>query len=76
MHASISRSKPETNPDIRDLNNLLSHQIEMIDHAIGSVGEYGEVHLIIEKGRLRFLVTKKSFDVLKVPSEGVVHDLG
>ena len=76
MHASISQSKPKTNPNISDLNNLLSHQIEMIENAIGSVGEYGEVHLIIEKGRLRFLVTKKSFDVLKVPSEGVVHDLG
>ena len=48
----------------------------MIDYAIDSVGEYGEVHLIIEKGRLRFLVTQKSYDVLKVPSEGVVHDLG
>ena len=76
MHASISQSKPDTYPNIRDLNNLRSHQIEMIDYAIGSVGEYGEVHLIIEKGRLRFLVTKKSFDVLKVPSEGVVHDIG
>jgi len=54
---------------------LQSHQIEMIDHAIFSVGEYGEVHLIIEKGRLRFLVTQQSFDVLKLPSEGVVHDL-
>ena len=76
MHASISQSKPEPDPDIRDLNYLQSHQIEMIDHAIGSVGEYGEVPLIIEKGRMRFLVTKKSFDVLKVSSEGVVHDLG
>jgi len=76
MHASISQSKPKTNPNIRDLNYLRSHQIEMIDHAIGSVGEYGEVHLIIERGRLRFLVTQRSFDVLKVPSEGVVHDLG
>ncbi len=76
MHASISQSKPDTYPNIRDLNNLRSHQIEMIDYAIGSVGEYGEVHLIIEKGRLRFLVTQKSYDVLKVPSEGVVHDLG
>jgi len=48
----------------------------MIDHAIGSVGKYGKVHLIIEKRCLRFLVTKISFDILKVPSEGVVHDLG
>ena len=76
MHASISQSNPNTNLDIRDLNYLQSHQIELIDHAIGSVGEYGEVHLIIEKGRLRFLVTKKSYDMLRVPSEGVVHDLG
>ena len=55
---------------------MQSHQIEMIDHTIGSVGEYGEVHLIIEKGCLRFLITQKNFDVLKVPSEGVVHNLG
>jgi len=48
----------------------------MIDHAVGSVGEYGEVQLIFEKGRPRFLVTKKSFDVLKVTSQSVVHDLG
>ena len=76
MHASISQSKTGTNQNTRDLNNLQSHQIEMIDHAIGSVGEYGEVHLIIEKGRLRFLVTQQSFDVLKLLSEGVVHDIG
>ena len=75
MHASISQSKPDTNPDIRDSNNLQSHQIEMIDHAIDSVGEYSEVHLIIEKGRLRFLVIEIIFDLLEVPSQGVVHDL-
>jgi hypothetical protein len=37
----------------------------MIDEAIGSVGEYGEVRLVVEKGRLRFLITQKSYDALK-----------
>lgn len=40
-------------------------QIPMVDEALSSLGEYGEVRLIVEKGRLRFLVTQKSFDALK-----------
>jgi hypothetical protein len=44
---------------------LEPRQIAMIDEALASLGEYGEVRLIIEKGRLRFLVTQKSFDTLK-----------
>jgi hypothetical protein len=40
-------------------------QISMVDEALGSLGEFGEVRLIVEKGRLRFLVTQKSFDALK-----------
>ncbi|MCK5315345.1 MAG: hypothetical protein KAJ53_09495 [Anaerolineales bacterium] len=41
------------------------HQISMIDEALGTLGDYGEVRLIVEKGRLRFLVTQKSYDALK-----------
>lgn len=44
---------------------LQSHQIAMIDEALHSLGEFGEVRLVVEKGRLRFLVTQKSFDALK-----------
>jgi hypothetical protein len=44
---------------------LQSHQIDMIEEALRSVGDYGEVRLIVEKGRLRFLVTQRSFDTLK-----------
>ena len=40
-------------------------QVSMIDEALSSLGEYGEVRLIVEKGKLRFLVTQKSFDALK-----------
>jgi len=37
----------------------------MIDEALSVLGEFGEVRLIVEKGRLRFIVTQKSTDALK-----------
>jgi hypothetical protein len=40
-------------------------QIPMVDEALKSLGDYGEVRLIVEKGRLRFLVTQRSYDALK-----------
>ena len=39
-------------------------QVMMIDEALSSVGDYGEVRLVVEKGRLRFLVTNRSYDAL------------
>ena len=44
---------------------LLPRHIQMIDEALCSLGEYGEVRLVVEKGRLRFLITQKSYDTLK-----------
>lgn len=47
-------------------SNLLDpKQIALIEEALSTVGDYGEVRLIVEKGRIRFLVTQKSYDVLK-----------
>ncbi len=43
---------------------LSPSQIAMIDEALCSLGDYGEVRLIVEKGHLRFLVTQRSFDAL------------
>lgn len=42
---------------------LTPSQIPMIDEALSTLGEYGELRLIVEKGRLHFLVTHKSFVV-------------
>lgn len=39
--------------------------IQMIDEALCSLGEYGEIRLVVEKGHLRYLVTQKSYDALK-----------
>ena len=47
------------------LRFLKPSEIRMIDEALGKVGEFGEVRLVVERGKLRFLVTEQSFDVLK-----------
>lgn len=51
--------------DYRLLSFLDQRQVAMIDEALSTLGDYGEVRLIVEKGRLRFLITQKSFDALK-----------
>jgi len=48
-----------------DLRFLETREVSMIDEALGNLGEFGEVRLIIHKGRLRYLVTQRSFDALK-----------
>ena len=48
-----------------DISFLDQRQVKMIDEALSALGEYGELRLIVEKGRLRFIVTQKSFDALK-----------
>lgn len=48
---------------------LHATHIDMLDEALSAVGEYGEVRLVVEKGRLRFIVIEKSYDVLKWSSE-------
>ncbi|MFV2045115.1 MAG: hypothetical protein ACC700_18010 [Anaerolineales bacterium] len=57
LKANASSSKP--------LKFLGRSQIKMIDEALDAVGPYGEVQLIVEKGRLRFVVTKNSHDALR-----------
>jgi hypothetical protein len=54
-----------SNGDSCTLKFMELQQVSMIDEALTSLGDYGEVRLIVEKGKLRFLVTQKSFDALK-----------
>lgn len=55
------------NPDAESPPQLFltQHQIQMIDEALRSVGDFGEVRLVVEKSRLRFVITQKSYDTLK-----------
>jgi hypothetical protein len=53
---------------------LTPQQVAMIEEALMSLGDYGELRLIVERGRLRFLVTHKSFDALKwKPGDLISH---
>jgi hypothetical protein len=54
------------------LNFLDQSQVTMIDEALSAIGDYGELRLIVEKGRLRFLITQKSFDALKWQSGSIM----
>jgi hypothetical protein len=53
------------------LGFLKPHQVSMIDDALCSLGDYGEVRLLVEKGRLRFLVMQRSYDVTKLDSQAL-----
>ena len=45
--------------------NCLTHlQVELIDEALAEVRDFGEVRLVVNKGRLRYLVLQKSYDAL------------
>ena len=58
-----------------DNHFLLPRHIQMIDEALRSLGEFGEVRLVVEKGRLRFLVTQKSYDTFKWQPGVIVRDI-
>jgi hypothetical protein len=58
-----------------DCHFLQPRHIQMIDEALRSLGEYGEVRLVVEKGRLRFLVTEKSYDTLKWQPGIIIKDV-
>jgi hypothetical protein len=49
---------------------LTPRHIDMIDQALHKIGLYGEVRLVVEKGRLRFLVTLTSHDALSLQTDG------
>ena len=45
--------------------SLSRSQALMIDEALSAVGDYGEVRLVVQKGRIRYVVVEKSHDALK-----------
>ena len=66
MSEDLSRNETKANASkSKPLKFLGRSQIKMIDEALEAVAPYGEVQLIVEKGRLRFVVTKNSHDALK-----------
>jgi len=37
------------------LNSLTPEQVQRIDEYLASVGDYGEVHLVVQNGELRYI---------------------
>ncbi|HEX9075502.1 MAG TPA: hypothetical protein VF932_06960 [Anaerolineae bacterium] len=50
------------------LKILKPFDVAAIDEALGQIGLYGEVHLVVENGRLRFIRTVRSEAVAGAPS--------
>jgi hypothetical protein len=52
--------------EIREWLKFLSEsQVRMVDEALAAVGQFGEVRLVVQKGRIRYVVVEKSHDALK-----------
>jgi hypothetical protein len=47
------------------LHSLTPRQVQMIDDALQQVGDFGEVRLVVQRGRLRFVEIVRSLDALK-----------
>ena len=47
-----SSDENHSSPKLR-LKRLSEEQLKMIDECLASVGEYGEVHLIVQNGELQ-----------------------
>jgi hypothetical protein len=60
MTTSQSIDKPALQANLR-LKFLTQEQIVRIDELLSTVGEYGEVHLIIQKGELRYINRVESY---------------
>ncbi len=48
------------NTYLAQLKFLRLHEVQAIEDALKQVGSFGEVHLVVEHGRLRYVRTLKS----------------
>jgi hypothetical protein len=58
MFGKLSSKDPDPKSPI--LKFLTPHDIGLIEEALIKVGAFGEIHLVVERGRLRFIRTVKS----------------
>ena len=63
----ITSDSSQTNPLFRTLKLKLLNleQIRHIDRVLASLGDYGEVHLIVQRGELRYINKVESFKAWK-----------
>lgn len=76
MDLTWSHSRPVQIDDKFNHRHITPELFEMIEEALGSLGEFGEVRLIVARGKLRFLVTQRSLDVKKWQPGKLIENLG
>lgn len=54
--------KATPRPKTTNKSHLTPSQIAMIEEAIAVIGEYGEVHLVVDRGHLHYITAQKSFN--------------
>ncbi len=54
MTSSSNMQSPSSRNGLK-LRKLTAEQIEQIDEFIASLGEYGEIHLVIQHGELKYI---------------------
>jgi hypothetical protein len=64
MNPPNDLSNNVSNPVAINLRKLSAAQVKRIDEVLGSLGDYGEVHLIVQRGELRYINRVESFKVL------------
>jgi hypothetical protein len=52
-------------PQMVKLRKLTPEQVRHIDELLTSLGEYGEIHLIVQHGELRYINKVESFSARK-----------
>ena len=59
------------NPISTNKAHLSKQQITLIEKALQSISDFGEIRLIVEKGNLRFFVVQKSYNALDVTDKDI-----
>lgn len=74
----LANSNPKPLPTPLSHRLLQPHDIQAIEEALKRVGAFGEVHLVIERGRIRFLrtVTSETLEGVRPPINAEGHPGG
>ena len=65
MHSQQSRTRDQIQAADLSLKVLSCGQVQQIDDLLSEMGPFGELHLIVKKGRLRFIQKVESLDVFE-----------
>jgi hypothetical protein len=68
METPNSNDKAVQQPDLR-FKALTPEQVDRVNELLTSIGEYGEIHLIIQRGELRYINKVESYKVWDVKSK-------